>query len=255
MSKKTKGKGSVFEPKNFVVVGIAATAVIFIAVLMNLLVPTTTKNEQSFDSAAWEAATNEAAKAYDTDEASDDATSDSGLTSVYNEEVVAVAAEAVPQAEDPAEETAPAPQNEGSSNAMAMPITGAVTKDYSGDELVYSQTMDDWRTHNGIDIAAEEGTDVQAVADGTVEAVTNSSMMGTTVIILHPSGLRSIYSNLAEKELVAPGDTVTKGSIIGKTGDTASEEVSEPPHLHFEISLNEEPVNPHDYLPMESGEE
>ena len=254
MSKKNKSKGNVFEPKNFVVVGIAATVVVLIAVLMNLLVPTTTNNEKSFDSAAWEAATNEAEQNALEKAENQELTKDSGLTSVYDEAAVAVAAESVPQTETNDENSATSQRN-NSSAMMIMPIAGTVTKDYSGDELVYSETMNDWRTHNGIDIAANEGTDVFAVADGTVEAVTDSGMMGTTVIILHQNGIRSIYSNLSDKDTASAGDTVTQGSIIGKTGDTASEEVSEPPHLHFEISLNEEPVNPHDYLPTENNAE
>ncbi len=253
MSKKNKPKGNVFEPKNFVVVGIAATAIILIAVLMSMLVPVTTKNTQSFDSAAWEAATREAEEKA-AEKSNVDSIEDSGLTSVYNEAAVPTTAESVPQAETN-DENSDAPQDNNSSAMMIMPIAGAVTKDYSGDELVYSKTMNDWRTHNGVDIAAEDGTDVLAVADGTVEAVTNSGMMGTTVIILHKDGVRSIYSNLSDRDTVSAGDAVTQGSIIGKTGDTASEEVSEPPHLHFEISLNEEPVNPHDYLPTNNSAE
>ncbi len=80
-------------------------------------------------------------------------------------------------------------------------------------------------------------------------------MLGATVIILHKDGMRSIYSNLADDQLVAPGDSVKQGSTIGRCGDTAAEEVSEPPHLHFEISINEEPANPHDYLPTGNNAE
>ena len=61
---------------------------------------------------------------------------------------------------------------------MQQPVSGAVLNDYSGDNLVYSKTMQDWRTHNGIDFAANEGDDVLAAADGTVEAITDNGMFG-----------------------------------------------------------------------------
>lgn len=245
MSKKTKSKNNIFEPKNLLVVGIAATAVIFVAVLMNMLTLTKVKNEQALDKAKQNTSVTEVKDNKSAAEA------DSGLTSVYDKSAVAAAAESVPQA---AEEANPdkAPQDSDSSSKMIMPISGEIIKDYSGGELVYSQTMNDWRTHNGIDFATEEGTEVFAVADGTVEAVTNVGMLGTTVIILHKDGVRSIYSNLADKVSITVGDSVTRGSILGKTGDTAFGESAEAPHLHFEISLNEEPVNPKDYLPIKT---
>ena len=131
---------------------------------------------------------------------------------------------------------------------MQQPVSGAVLNDYSGDNLVYSKTMQDWRTHNGIDFAANEGDDVLAAADGTVEAITDNGMFGKTIIILHDGGIRSIYSNLAEDAAVAVGDNVLSGSVIGKVGNSAAAEVTENSHLHFEVSANEESVNPHDYL-------
>ena len=139
--------------------------------------------------------------------------------------------------------------------AIACAVNGAITKDYSGEELVYSETMQDYRTHNGIDFSANEGDDVVAVAEGTVEAITDNGMYGTTVIILHSDGLRSIYSNLADNLVIAEGDAVARGGIIAKVGNTATAEVAEPPHLHLEMSLNEEIVNPHDYLPLGNSEE
>lgn len=131
---------------------------------------------------------------------------------------------------------------------MESPVDGGVLEDYSGENLVYSKTMQDWRTHNGIDFAASEGTEVKAAADGTIEAITENSMLGRTVIIMHDNGIRSIYSNLAEGDEAVVGNNVLCGTVIGKIGNTAAAEVSEAPHLHFEVSVNEETVNPHDYL-------
>ena len=63
-------------------------------------------------------------------------------------------------------------------------------------ELLYDQTMADWRTHNGIDVQAEEGAAVKTAADGTVLSVTSDELMGTTVVIQHSGGYTTQYSSL-----------------------------------------------------------
>ena len=185
MSAKNKKKSSVFEKKNLFVMVMAAAFVAAVAFAMSMLLPSDEK-ESTFDSTAWDEAVKEAERSLE--EKIDD--TETGLTSVYKEEAVATAAEAYPAN---AEETAKAPEEEKTDSAAetksatgyTAPVSGAVLNDYSGDELVYSETMQDWRTHNGLDFAADEGTDVLAAADGTVEAITDNSMMGTTVILLH----------------------------------------------------------------------
>lgn len=247
MSAKNKKKSSVFEKKNLLVMVTAAAFVAAVAFAMSMFLPSDEK-ESTFDSTAWDEAVQEAEKSLE--EKIDE--SETGLTSVYNEEAVATAVEAYPVN---AEESATAPEEESDTAAETQsaagytaPVSGAVLNDYSGEELVYSETMQDWRTHNGIDFAAEEGADVLAAADGTVEAITDNSMMGATVILLHGNGVRTIYSNLDSNLPIDIGTNVTAGTAIGKIGSTAALEASEPPHLHFEMSLNEETVNPHDYL-------
>ncbi len=241
MSEKKKKKNPAFEPKNLIVMAIAGVAVILVAVTLRMLVPTNTRESSSgFDAKAWEEAVNEAASSVSAEQEPMDV----GLTKVYNEEAVPTVSPSVPTEEA-------IPTEAGQSENFVAPVSGAVTKDYSGEELVYSETMQDWRTHNGIDFSAEEGLDVYAAGNGTVEAVTDNGMMGKTVIVLHSGGVRTIYSNLADIDLVAVGDNVMQGAIIGKAGSTAVAEVSEPPHIHFEMSVNEEYVNPHDYIKTE----
>ena len=65
----------------------------------------------------------------------------------------------------------------------------------------------------------------------------------------------TIYSNLAETDEVAVGDEVKTGAKIGRVGATAAAESAEKPHLHFEVSLNEKTVNPHDYIPEDTTSE
>jgi murein DD-endopeptidase MepM/ murein hydrolase activator NlpD len=131
-----------------------------------------------------------------------------------------------------------------------MPVVGEIENGYSATELVYNRTMSDWRTHEGIDIACEIGTAVMAAGGGTVENIFVDDLYGTTVVIDHYGGLKSLYCNLAETPTVYVGDTVSVGEIIGSVGDTALCETNEVAHLHFAMSLDGAGVDPADYLPI-----
>ena len=145
--------------------------------------------------------------------------------------------------------TEPADEIDISQLAFVRPVSGEISMAYSVDALIYSKTMADWRTHDGIDIAAQVGTKVLAAASGTVTHVYADDLYGTTIVIDHGAGLMSVYSNLAATPTVNEGDTVTGGDIIGSVGSTALAETGEVSHLHFSMTLNDEPVNPSDYLP------
>jgi len=133
--------------------------------------------------------------------------------------------------------------------SFMWPVSGDISMPYSVDALIYNPTMADWRTHAGIDINSELGTSVSAVADGTVTNVEKGGMLGTTVTIEHGGELVSIYANLEEDVLVATGDSVEMGDIIGKVGQTSVSEAGMEPHLHLEMTVNGVSVNPLDYLP------
>lgn len=130
------------------------------------------------------------------------------------------------------------------------PVSGKISLDYAVDALIYSKTMGDWRTHDGIDIEAQLGTKVFAAAAGTVSEIYEDDMLGTTVIIDHGNGLKSIYANLAAIPTVQVGDTVLGGDVIGAVGSTALGETGEVSHLHFAMTLNDNPVDPTEYLPL-----
>lgn len=132
---------------------------------------------------------------------------------------------------------------------FVWPLSGNVEVMYSVDELIYNKTMADWRTHAGIDIAGQMGSKVMAVADGTVLEIGTDDLLGTTVTIDHGSGLKSVYANLAATPVVKAGDKVAMGAVIGSVGDTAIGETNEVAHLHFSMTLNDEPVDPAEYLP------
>ncbi len=121
---------------------------------------------------------------------------------------------------------------------FVAPMTaGNIIKEWSADVPVFSMTMEDYRLHLGIDVAASAGTNVYAVADGTVESVEFHPMMGQTVVIVHADGYKSVYQNMqtATPSGIKAGVTVKAGDKIGTVGDTALIEISEEPHLHFEL--------------------
>lgn len=249
--KRNKKKTGLLERKTLAVTMFAAVFVVVTAFALSTLVPTNKKTDNSFAETTWDEAVREAENSLKEKSEKTASVEESGLTSVYKEKAVSANAEAYPTNAEESNDTEKISREESAKNSSTeyiMPIDGAISKDYSGDELVYSETMKDWRTHNGVDIVADEGTEVLAAADGTVEAITDNSMLGTTVIILHSGGIRTVYSNLSPQVSVETGDAVKSGESIGRVGGTASLESNEQAHLHFEVSLNEETVNPHDYI-------
>ena len=144
----------------------------------------------------------------------------------------------------------PAPTRKPSAAARVFtwPVNGPVIAGFSVETLAYDETMLDWRTHDGIDIAAEAGTTVLAASAGTVLAVRDDDMMGTTVVIDHGDGYQTTYANLQARPTVVAGDHVSAGEIIGAVGSTAAAESAQGPHLHFSVAKDGDAVYPTDYL-------
>lgn len=113
--------------------------------------------------------------------------------------------------------------------------------------FAYDATMGDWRTHDGLDIAAELGTPVAACAKGTVTDVSTDDMMGVTVTVDHGKGMESVYSNLAESVNVQPGTEVEAGTVIGTVGTTAVSESADASHLHFSMREYGVAIDPLNY--------
>ncbi len=130
---------------------------------------------------------------------------------------------------------------------FAYPAAGAATETFHIESLSYSKTMGDFRTHSGIDFSSEQTEDVYACADGTVKEVFNDTFMGLSVCIDHGNGIESEYSSLSEC-FVNNGDAVTAGSVLGKSGDTASIEKAEGYHVHLEVKKNGVSVNPEEFF-------
>ncbi len=132
----------------------------------------------------------------------------------------------------------------------AAPVEGETIASYAMDCLSYNETTRDWRVHNGVDIAAEAGTQVLAAADGTVTRVWEDETMGYSVEIRHEGGYTTRYSSLAETIAVEEGDTVTMGQAIGLVGDTALVENVLGPHVHFSVTNQDAPMDPADFLSL-----
>ncbi len=143
---------------------------------------------------------------------------------------------------------APTPAT-ATASVFTWPVKGEVLRDYAIETLSYDETMADWRTHDGLDIAAAAGAEVMAPAGGTVTNVYADDLMGTTVVIRHADEVTSVCSNLAAVPTVEIGDTVRTGDVIGSIGGTAIAESALPSHLHLSMSKNGVSADPLKYLP------
>ena len=131
---------------------------------------------------------------------------------------------------------------------VISPLDGTTVTVFSMTELMYDETMGDWRTHNGLDIQAAEGDAVKTAADGTVVEVVDDELMGTTVVIEHAGGYTTHYSSLQTEPPVGKGEEVFAGDIIGYVGATAAAESTMGPHLHFSVAKNGKIVDPAEYV-------
>lgn len=118
------------------------------------------------------------------------------------------------------------------------PIEGRITSRYGVSSRIRKST------HTGLDISAITGTDIKVVADGTVISASYNGSYGNLVKIDHGNGVETWYAHTS-KMYVKKGDTVKAGDVIAAVGSTGN---STGPHLHLEIRVNGEHVDPQDYL-------
>ena len=155
-----------------------------------------------------------------------------------------------PQATTPEGTTVPDKQVPKQSLKTTAPVAGDAVYDYSMEVLSYNQTTRDWRTHDGLDIPADAGTQVVAAADGEVYTIYEDDSMGTTVVIRHTGGYITRYASLSKNLAVTVGQTVTMGQAIGTVGQTAVVETTLGPHVHFSVSYQDTPMDPAEFLAM-----
>ena len=125
-----------------------------------------------------------------------------------------------------------------------LPIEGEIINPYSDGELVKSETLNLWQTHDGIDIAAEAGADIRAAGEGTVLNIWEDGLWGVCISIDHGDGYVSSYCGVDKSVPVTIGQEVACGDVIAKAGNTAECECALPSHLHFEVKKDGEFVSP-----------
>ena len=124
------------------------------------------------------------------------------------------------------------------------PLKGEIIKEFASDSLVYSATLDEWITHNGVDIKADKTSVVKAASKGKVYAIKNDPRYGLTVIVNHDDGYQTVYANLLTAEYVVEGEEIQEGQTIGTVGNSANFEIGDDYHLHFEVIKDGGYLNP-----------
>ena len=120
-------------------------------------------------------------------------------------------------------------------NSLNTPIKGVLTSTFGEQRSGYN--------HKGIDLAANSGTPIEAALDGTVFFSGIASGYGNVVMIDHGDNIETVYAHCSTLN-VSIGERVSKGQVIAEVGSTGD---STGPHLHFEIRVNDNPVDPLQY--------
>lgn len=118
------------------------------------------------------------------------------------------------------------------------PISGKISSRYGVSSSIRRST------HTGLDIAASSGTPIKVVADGTITSACYSGSYGNLVKVNHGNGVETWYAHTS-KMYVSVGQNVTAGEVIAAVGSTGNSTGS---HLHLEIRINGQHVNPQNYL-------
>lgn len=142
-------------------------------------------------------------------------------------------------------------QESTAAKGMKAPLVGPIGMKYAVDSLVYSKTLDQFTTHEGIDIIAPINTPVMAAQAGEVIEVVVDSRLGITIAIAHEGNIITRYSNLSTDQMVEVGDFVERGEVISGVGRSALFSIAEEPHLHFEVLVEGKNVDPSLYIPIE----
>ncbi len=135
------------------------------------------------------------------------------------------------------------------------PTGGVILQAYSMEVPVFSITMNDYRTHDGVDISVGAGEAVCAAADGVIQEIWDDPMMGKCLSVSHAGGALSTYANLSE-ELpagITAGTSVKAGDVIGAAGESALAEIAQEPHLHFALEVDGVCVDPAAYIDFSTG--
>lgn len=123
------------------------------------------------------------------------------------------------------------------SESAKFPVTGEITSTFG---MRRHPVFGDYRFHNGIDIAAKEGTPVFPVMTGRVIFSGEAPGYGNMVVIDHLNGYKTVYAH-NKANFVKEGDEVDASTVIATVGSSG---ISTGPHLHFEVKYRDERINP-----------
>lgn len=158
------------------------------------------------------------------------------------------------QPEDATQTAASSVSTPSTPESFVAPLSSmTVTQPFSCGELVKSKTLGEWRTHDGLDLAAADGEDVLSIADGLVEAVEKNARWGNTVTVNY-GDYTAYYYGLGDTISVQAGESVTAGQKIGVAGNSSLVESEEVPHVHIGIQKEGSWVDPALLLGLDSGE-
>ncbi len=121
----------------------------------------------------------------------------------------------------------------------------------SGYGFYENQTLGWFYEHQGIDVAAEAGTDVLAMAEGKVESIATDELMGTQIVLSHSDGVKTVYCFVNAAEGLKVGDSVKMGQKIATVAEATGSEYKDGAHLHLEVWENGACVNPTAYLTLD----
>lgn len=126
--------------------------------------------------------------------------------------------------------------------SFARPVPGQTLQAFSGDELIYSETLGDWRTHNGADLAANLGDTVQCAAAGEVVTAQEDARWGG-VVEVKCGDVTVRYAGLALPLTVSEGQQLAAGQAVGQVGEIPCES-AQASHLHLEVLQEDSYLDP-----------
>ena len=245
--KETKSKGilkKLASNKGVYITLCAVFAVAGFSMYSNHLRTNMSKRLSDFDADSWQEAVSESeAQVIDIDALTDEGNPSAGNQDSAGKITGFETPPAVVETSAP-----PAQKTETPKFSMELPCAGTIIADCSIEDLVYCASMNDWRTHNGLDIAGKIGEQVKAAESGVVSQVYKDDLLGVVVVVDHENDISSVYANLQNEDFITVGTEVQKGDIIGGIGECGALEANLEPHLHFEVLSNDEYKNPMDFL-------
>lgn len=136
----------------------------------------------------------------------------------------------------------------GEKVAYVSPIETVKTCSVEYFQVYNNQTLDKWCWHKAVDYAAPAGTDVRAMADGTVKKISISEKLGNLVVVEHAGGVETTYRFVEPVAALKEGDAVKQGQVIAKVAEAYGTEAKDGTHLHLEMTLEGRSVDPTDYI-------